>query len=83
MTDPSHVLDYKPLKIDESLSYAEQLVEILAREGKMLRNRGIPLVKVLWRNHKVKRGYEGNGRRHESSLPRVVRGIELSTTKVL
>ncbi|XP_050935184.1 uncharacterized protein LOC127143925 [Cucumis melo] len=31
----------------------EQLVEILAREVKMLRNRGIILVKVLWRNHEV------------------------------
>ncbi|TYK06203.1 ty3-gypsy retrotransposon protein [Cucumis melo var. makuwa] len=53
VTDPSHVVDYKPLEIDENLSYAEQPVEILVREVKMLRNRGIPLVKVLWRNHKV------------------------------
>ena len=53
VTDPSHVVDYKPLEIDENLSYAEQQVEILVREVKMLRNRGIPLVKVLWRNHKV------------------------------
>ena len=53
VTDPSHAIDYKPLEIDENLSYAEQPVEILAREVKMLRNRGIPLVKVLWRNHKV------------------------------
>ncbi|KAL0560249.1 hypothetical protein IC582_000649 [Cucumis melo] len=53
ITDPSHVVDYEPLEIDENLSYAEQLVEILAREVKMLRNRGIPLVKVLWQNHKV------------------------------
>ncbi|KAA0037922.1 pol protein [Cucumis melo var. makuwa] len=32
MTDLSHVIDYKPLKIDENLSYTEQPVEILARE---------------------------------------------------
>ncbi|KAL0544951.1 hypothetical protein IC582_020081 [Cucumis melo] len=51
--DPSHVVDYEPLEIDENLSYVEQPVEVLAREVKTLRNRQIPLVKVLWRNHRV------------------------------
>ncbi|KAL0541789.1 hypothetical protein IC582_021849 [Cucumis melo] len=51
--DPSHVVDYEPLEIDENLSYVEQPVEVLAREVKMLRNKQIPLVKVLWRNHRV------------------------------
>ncbi|KAL0534283.1 hypothetical protein IC582_028572 [Cucumis melo] len=51
--DPSHVVDYEPLEIDENLSYTEQPVEVLAREVKMLRNREIPLVKVLWRNHRL------------------------------
>ncbi|KAL4021234.1 hypothetical protein IC575_020026 [Cucumis melo] len=36
--DPSHVLDYEPLEIDENLSYTEQPIEVLAREVKMLRN---------------------------------------------
>ncbi|KAA0045601.1 pol protein [Cucumis melo var. makuwa] len=52
--DPSHVVDYEPLEIDENLSYTEQPVEVLAREVKTLRNKEIPLVKVLWRNHRVK-----------------------------
>ncbi|KAA0047905.1 retrotransposon protein, putative, Ty3-gypsy subclass [Cucumis melo var. makuwa] len=51
--DPSHVVDYEPLEINENLSYTEQPIEVLAREVKMLRNREIPLVKVLWRNHRV------------------------------
>ncbi|KAL0556960.1 hypothetical protein IC582_005478 [Cucumis melo] len=51
--DPSHVVDYEPLEIDENLSYVEQPVEVLAREVKTLRNKQIPLVKVLWRNHRV------------------------------
>ncbi|KAL0560424.1 hypothetical protein IC582_000829 [Cucumis melo] len=51
--DPSHVVDYEPLGIDENLSYVEQPVEVLAREVKTLRNKEIPLVKVLWRNHRV------------------------------
>ncbi|KAL0551642.1 hypothetical protein IC582_010731 [Cucumis melo] len=51
--DPSHVVDFEPLEIDENLSYTEQPVEILAREVKTLRNKEIPLVKVLWRNHRI------------------------------
>ncbi|KAL0551618.1 hypothetical protein IC582_010707 [Cucumis melo] len=51
--DPSHVVDYEPLEIDENLSYVEQPVEVLAKEVKTLRNKQIPLVKVLWRNHRV------------------------------
>ncbi|KAA0032780.1 pol protein [Cucumis melo var. makuwa] len=51
--DPSHVVDYEPLEIDENLSYTEQPGEVLAREVKTLRNKEIPLVKVLWRNHRV------------------------------
>ncbi|KAL0546911.1 hypothetical protein IC582_016830 [Cucumis melo] len=51
--DPSHVVGYESLEIDENLSYVEQPVEVLAREVKTLRNKEIPLVKVLWRNHRV------------------------------
>ncbi|KAA0050376.1 ty3-gypsy retrotransposon protein [Cucumis melo var. makuwa] len=47
VADPTHVVDFEPLRINENLSYEEQPVEILAREVKMLRNRGISLVKVL------------------------------------
>ncbi|XP_022155349.1 uncharacterized protein LOC111022491 [Momordica charantia] len=51
--DPSHVLDPEPLQLDESLCYEEVPIEILARETKVLRNRTVDLVKVLWRNHQV------------------------------
>ncbi|KAA0037676.1 pol protein [Cucumis melo var. makuwa] len=53
VTDPTHVVDFKPLQISENLSYEEQPVEILAREVKKLRSREISLVKVIWRNHGV------------------------------
>ncbi|TYK23820.1 retrotransposon protein, putative, Ty3-gypsy sub-class [Cucumis melo var. makuwa] len=49
----THVVDCEPLQINENLIYEEQSVEILAREVKMLRNRVISLVKVLWQNHGV------------------------------
>ncbi|KAA0047016.1 pol protein [Cucumis melo var. makuwa] len=47
VADSTHVVDFEPLHINENLSYEEQP----AREVKMLRNKGITLVKILWRNH--------------------------------
>ena len=50
-SDPSHILKQQPIELREDLSYAEEPVGILAREEKVLRNKVIPLVKVLWSNH--------------------------------
>ena len=52
--NPSHVLSYEPLQIRDDLSYEEVPVEILDRKEQVLRNRTIPWVKVLWKNHLVK-----------------------------
>ena len=43
----SHVLSYKQLELGSDLSYEEQPIQILDRKEKQLRNRKIPLVKVL------------------------------------
>ncbi|KAL5556291.1 hypothetical protein UlMin_038527 [Ulmus minor] len=51
--DPSHVLEHKPIEVHEDLTYEEQPMQILDKKEKTLRNKVIPLVKVLWRNHKV------------------------------
>ena len=53
VSDETHVLSYEDLVLDETLSYEEQPVKILDRKDKILRNKTIPLVKVLWRNSKV------------------------------
>ena len=50
VADPSHIIDYEPVTLDASLSYEEVPVEILATEQKVLRNKTINLVKVLWDN---------------------------------
>ena len=50
-SDPSHILQRQPIELRDDLSYEEELVEIIAREEKVLRNKVIPLVKVLWQNH--------------------------------
>ena len=51
--DPSHVLTKKPVEIQEHLTYEEEPVQILDRREQVLRNKTIPLVKVLWRSHTV------------------------------
>ena len=51
-SDPSHVISSETIDIQPDLTYEEEPVKIIAREIKELRNKQIPLVKVLWRNHK-------------------------------
>ncbi|XP_027166421.1 uncharacterized protein LOC113766426 [Coffea eugenioides] len=45
--DPSHVLQPENLEIDEALTYEEKPIKFLDRKVKELRNKRIPLVKVL------------------------------------
>ncbi|XP_024018502.1 uncharacterized protein LOC112090730 [Morus notabilis] len=52
--DPSYIIEHEPIQIHEGMTYEEQPVQILAREEKRLRNRSIPLVKILLRNQKWK-----------------------------
>ena len=52
-SDPSHVVSSEIIELYPDLTYEEEPVEILAQEVKELRNKRIPLVKVLWRNHKT------------------------------
>ena len=51
--DPTHVIEYEPLVVHENITYEEKPVRILDRKEQVLRNRVIPLVKVLWKNHAV------------------------------
>ena len=50
-SDPTLALKEQPVKLKENLSYEQAPVAILAREQKILRNKVIPLVEVLWKNH--------------------------------
>ncbi|KAA0056520.1 Chromo domain-containing protein [Cucumis melo var. makuwa] len=51
--DPSLVLREQPVELKEDLSYDEEAVRILDRKEQVLRNKTVPLVKVLWRHHGV------------------------------
>ena len=51
--DPTSILPFEGLEVDEELSDEEVPVEILDIQVKRLRNKEICTVKVLWRNHLV------------------------------
>ncbi|KAJ8764923.1 hypothetical protein K2173_010388 [Erythroxylum novogranatense] len=50
-SDPSHIVQPSEVQLREDLTYEEQPVEILDTKEKVLRNKTVQLVKVLWRNH--------------------------------
>ena len=51
--DPSQVLEAPPIKLNEDLSFEVQPMGIVDQEIKELRNKVIPIVKVLWRSGTV------------------------------
>ena len=53
ISDPSHVLKVSPIGLNEDLSFEVQLVRIVDQRMKELRNKVIPMVKVLWRSDTV------------------------------
>ncbi|XP_038874952.1 uncharacterized protein LOC120067465 [Benincasa hispida] len=55
VTDPSNVVDYEPLQLNDNLIYQEKPIEILAREVKTLRHREIAFVKIVWHYHQLKK----------------------------
>ncbi|KAB2605769.1 hypothetical protein D8674_005486 [Pyrus ussuriensis x Pyrus communis] len=50
---PSHMLPPQPLEINPDLTYDEEPVTILDWKDKVLRNKTVRLVKVLWTNYSV------------------------------
>ena len=52
LSDPSQVTTVEAIPVQEDLTYEETPVQILDRKEKVLRNKSIPLVKVLWRGQK-------------------------------
>ena len=53
VSDKSHILEQEPIEIYQDLSFEEKPVKILDYKIKTLRNKEIPLVKVLWQNQKT------------------------------
>ncbi|KAM6569302.1 hypothetical protein CsatB_017287 [Cannabis sativa] len=72
VSDLSHILSYEALELRPDLSYEEQPVHVLDRREKVLRNKTIALIKVLWRNSKVEEASLGNRDRYAPEIFRVV-----------
>ena len=53
-SDPSHIISPSEVEIQADMSYEEEPMRILAREVKELRNKRVPLVKVLWLKQRIK-----------------------------
>ena len=51
IADPSPVLRDQPVELKEDITYEERPVQIVNRKDQVLRNKAIPLVKVLWMNY--------------------------------
>ena len=69
-SDSTYILKEQPVKLKENLSYEEAPIVILAREQKILRNKVIPLVEVLWKNHSQE---EANWEREDDMRHRYLR----------
>ncbi|GJR51446.1 putative reverse transcriptase domain-containing protein [Tanacetum coccineum] len=55
LSDESHVIPMKELRLDDKLNFVEEPVEIMDREVKQLKQSRIPIIKVIWNS---KRGPE-------------------------
>ncbi|KAK6153273.1 hypothetical protein DH2020_012912 [Rehmannia glutinosa] len=49
--DPEHIITRDAPPLMENLSYTEEPIRIIDQQIRQLRNREIPMVKVVWRNH--------------------------------
>ncbi|XP_070668228.1 uncharacterized protein [Malus domestica] len=74
VSDPSHVIHPQPLEINSDLTYDEEPVTILDKKDKVLRNKNVHLVKVLWRNYSVKEATWETEDRMKEMYPRLFYG---------
>jgi len=51
--DPQHVISFEPLQLKENLTYVKEPDRIIDRKDRVLRNRAIPFVKVLWKHRQT------------------------------
>ena len=71
-SDPSHVVSLETIELRPDWTYKEDPVEILAREVQELRNKQIPLVKLLWRNHTNRGSHVGKRKSYAATIPSTV-----------
>ena len=52
-SDELHILPVQDIQVQSDFTYDEEPKAILAREVKQLRNKQVPMVKVLWQHHGI------------------------------
>ena len=80
-SDPSHVIRREEIEVQPDFSYEERPVQILAKEVKQLRNKSVPLVKVLWRNHAVEEATWETEEHMRKHYPHLFKTGTISRTK--
>ena len=78
--DPSHVLPHQEFEITPEVQYEVQPLRILDCREKVLRNKTIPLVKVMLNNHSVEEATWELEREMQKKYPAL---FEVSRTKLL
>ena len=53
ISNPFHVLETSLVEIRDNLSFEVQPIVIINHREKVLRNKVVPMVKVLWRSNKI------------------------------
>jgi hypothetical protein len=51
--DPTQILPQVPVEVNEDLTLELRPIRILDREVKKLRNKKIPIIRILWRNAQI------------------------------
>ncbi|KAM1760325.1 hypothetical protein ACFX12_003211 [Malus domestica] len=74
VSNPSHVIPPQPLDINSDLTYDEKPITILDWKDKILRNKTMRLMKVLWRNHSVEEANWETEERMKEMYPRLFYG---------
>ena len=59
------------VEISENLSYVEEPIKIVDNKIKQLRNREIPMVIVLWRNHGIEEATWETAEKMKRSYPQL------------
>ncbi|KAL6223500.1 hypothetical protein ACLB2K_006886 [Fragaria x ananassa] len=59
----------QPISLQKDLTYEEEPVQILDQKEQVMRNKSIPLVKVLWRSHQVEEATWESEKRMRQQYP--------------
>ena len=82
-SDESHILSVQDVQVQADLSYDEESKAILAQEVKQLRNKQVPLVKVLWQHHDREEGTWEPEATKKAQYPKLFTTGKISRTKFL